>query len=527
MAQGSYLSTYRTYKAGTKRLTTWLVQAAKLCGVDITPSTTDKYQIPIAKFVDLAQTITLSKDPKIEVPQEIVTIIRTVIALRTEAGVVLAKLTGKSINHSSNASHRYFISILDQVLGILAPHSQSSGKQSQATIEPRLVNIFEALQVEEPLLDSEATKPSSSKKKATLPLTQEYEIEDSPSDGSLFAVLGFLKDYAEMEKMAMQTWTHYRLGRLDLMTASVTADTAYGIIRRSSEDLLSSLPGQKTYSDICDRLANAEFQEEGHARGAMSLKLAQYLAKPTESLLSSFVDICPAKGMPVYNGRFGHYDAAGITPDTTPQEQHQRNMTLLLEYLPEVVKLSRASMPFPSQDEMTAGLRVIFDANNGMNGCPMYTIFATKMFLGIHLVLGADGVNPSGELQATATRCVSNVDTWLNSLKDKKLADWPNQNNDWLRQMKTFVQEWVQQDRIGGFQNKVFGRANFNHAKPLPFLSLKRNPVACGLLTLRVNLWLQEAGQLMVGTWGFMISPIHLYNACRQSAELNVEWEDV
>jgi len=50
------MSTYRTYKAGTKRLTTWLVQAAKLCGVDSTSFATDRYQIPLGEFVELAQT---------------------------------------------------------------------------------------------------------------------------------------------------------------------------------------------------------------------------------------------------------------------------------------------------------------------------------------------------------------------------------------------------------------------------------------------------------------------------------------
>jgi len=55
------MSTYRTYKAGTKRLTTWLVKAAKLCGVDSTSLATDKYQIPLAKFVELAKIITESR----------------------------------------------------------------------------------------------------------------------------------------------------------------------------------------------------------------------------------------------------------------------------------------------------------------------------------------------------------------------------------------------------------------------------------------------------------------------------------
>jgi hypothetical protein len=79
MAQGSYMNTYRSYKAGTKRLTTWLVQAAKLCGVDSTSFATDKYRIHLGKFVELAKTITESKKPKIKLPHEIVIGLSTVM----------------------------------------------------------------------------------------------------------------------------------------------------------------------------------------------------------------------------------------------------------------------------------------------------------------------------------------------------------------------------------------------------------------------------------------------------------------
>jgi hypothetical protein len=412
-------------------------------------------------------------------------------------------------------------------LKVLAPPSSpSSSNGSQAPAETRLANIFEALQLEELSPDSDTAKPASTNKTAKSPPPQEYEIDDSSTSDSLFAVLGFLKDYAEIEKMVMETWMHYKLGRLDLMAASVTTDTAYGIIKRSSEDLLSSLPGQKTYPDICDMLANAEFSEEGQEKGTVSAELAQYLALPTESLLSSFAALGFENKMPVYNGQFGHYNAAKNSPGSTPQEQHRQNMLLLVKYLPEITKLSRANMPFPVQDEMTAGLRAMMDANKGMNGCPMYAIFVTKLFLGIHRVLGVNHTDPFGELQTTATRCISTIDAWFGSLENKKLVHWPDSNNERLRQVKTFVQEWVQEDQIGKFQIKVAGRANFTKAKTVPFLFLKRNPIACGLLTLRVNFWLQEAGQTMIGTWGSVIYPIHLYNACRQSALLDVEWED-
>ena len=163
MAQRSHLNTYQTYKAGTKQLTTWLVQAAKRCGVTITPSTTNKYQISLGQFLHLAQAISESKKPRITVPRGIVSTIKTVIALRTEANVDLANLPGRSSNEVSDASNLHFVSIFEQVLEILAPQSSVSGDQNQESAGIKLANTFEALQLEETLPDLGAAEASSSK----------------------------------------------------------------------------------------------------------------------------------------------------------------------------------------------------------------------------------------------------------------------------------------------------------------------------------------------------------------------------
>jgi hypothetical protein len=49
----------------------------------------------------------------------------------------------------------------------------------------------------------------------------------------------------------------------------------------------------------------------------------------------------------------------------------------------------------------------MIEEKNGIQGCPMYAIFATKLFLGVHEVLGIDHVRPFEELQATAKRCIT------------------------------------------------------------------------------------------------------------------------
>jgi hypothetical protein len=522
MIQGSYLSTYRTYKAGTKRLATWLVQAAKLCGIDSTSSATDKYQIPLAKFVDLAKTITESKDPKIKVPQEIVIILRTVIALRNDTGAKLAKLTGRSINHASQTSHRYFVSVLEQVLKILAPSPVPGNDEGQAVSGADVSNMFAALTVEEPTLNMDATGSTASKKKTKKQPSQEYEIEDSSADDFMLAVLGFLEDYAKVERFVMEAWMHYRDGRLNLMAASVVTDTAYGMIKRSSEDLLSSAPGKKkmTYWDIVTMFSDDEVMVEGEMTGSLSDEIAQYVALPVETLLSDFASILKPNVAPIYNGQYGYYQPDATLKKKSGQQQHLQDKQLLFGYLPEIAKMTKMNLHLPAEDELITGLRPMMEKNDIM-ACPMYAIFATKLFLSVHHVLRVNAVQPFEELQATAKRCIATIDSWFEFADHKQFANWPAQNDQWLRQIQALAQECALEDLIG--KSKVRVPEQF---QPEPFLFMKRNPIYCGLLTLRLNLLLQEGGQTLVGGWGSAIYPIHLYNACRQSGGLDIEWQD-
>jgi hypothetical protein len=89
---------------------------------------------------------------------------------------------------------------------------------------------------------------------------------------------------------------------------------------------------------------------------------------------------------------------------------------------------------------MTSGLQTMIETNNGIKGCPMYVIFATKLFLGVHEVLRIDHVRPFEELQATAKRCISTIDDWFKfSAKNEPFENWPARRDDSLRKMKSFT----------------------------------------------------------------------------------------
>jgi hypothetical protein len=96
MARDSYTSAYDKYKAGTKRVTTYLVNTAHRCGVDVVPP--GKHQVRTSDYVRLATAI-VDFTPQIKVPSHIVTLLNSVIILRKD----WSKKNTELIGHSKTA----------------------------------------------------------------------------------------------------------------------------------------------------------------------------------------------------------------------------------------------------------------------------------------------------------------------------------------------------------------------------------------------------------------------------------------
>lgn len=342
-------------------------------------------------------------------PQEVVAIIKAVIALRKDAGATLAKLTERPEEDVSKATHQHFISTFEHVLELLEPPTAASATEQQASTSTDLFDLLATLNIEE---STDASAPLIKSTKGKAQVVQEYDIEDTSAENSLFAVLAFVKDFAEIEKLVQGAWLHYQKGRLDLMAAAVTTDTAYLIIKHSCEDLSASIPGNKTYGDICSLFDDERFREDWDEEGTLSSRLSKSLALPAHSILSSYAEVLKEKKVVVYNGEYGLYEPVPLPRRHTDEDVRLKDQQLLMEYLPEITRLSRFSMLLPAQDVMISGFRKMMDGNN-MDACPMYAIFATQLFLGIHQVLLIVPGQPLGDLQDTATRCIHIIDDWL------------------------------------------------------------------------------------------------------------------
>ena len=179
-------------------------------------------------------------------------------------------------NTSSNHQHSYFIDLFEDLLVILQPLYEvgptsepkpeeapaSSSKLTSTTQGPiPLENFFMALEVED--LEDEAetdeqTKSSNSTRTLATPRTV-YELESPKGrDGKedlLFAIFCLFDDCCSIRQYILEVWSEYKTGKLDLISASVTTNTAFEQARRAEEDFIASSPRCQDFQKTLNILA--------------------------------------------------------------------------------------------------------------------------------------------------------------------------------------------------------------------------------------------------------------------------------
>ncbi|KAF7186234.1 hypothetical protein HII31_12476, partial [Pseudocercospora fuligena] len=524
-----------TYKAGTNKLISWLVTNARRAGADLsflvdkqiltgnTKSLT-KYQVPVKELSGLAKAIA-NASPKIAVPSSILTLARSVVNLRKQATAFLARLT-KSKQARANApdaGHRHFIKVLEQIIVILQSESEDSIDPDDVT------NVFSALTLEEPATEDETASAAPKDDETD---NGEYELEFVELDDIIKIFLpvtrllttfvssfAFFKDINELREHIHGLWQDYRLGKLDLMSAAVTTDTALGIMKQTSEELGQSVQNLSHWTSMVKTLTTYV-----NAFGDTTDEFSAWVCAGSAYKLKKFSEILNPDTLPVMKpGHFGVYNPKQDRFQLSGREREHEDVIVLMELLPEFAKMSRLKMELPVPDELTTGLMKMMDACT-IDALPMHAIFATEVLLDIHHVLREDAERPFEELQAVGKRVIIAADAWLGNARIRPLTIWPSKNDDILKQVRAVAQEWTQNDIIAeacaNTRSKVPG-------KPRPHWLLRNHPVLSGLLVFQINALLQEAGMNVCTSWGSIIYPAHIYNAAKQSADLDSAWPDM
>ncbi|EME38253.1 hypothetical protein DOTSEDRAFT_161092 [Dothistroma septosporum NZE10] len=132
MSDYTLVNTYKRYKAGTQKLVRWLTESASRCHTD-SPNSSRKprvaRKIRTAELVACTEHIVAAKDPRVEVPPDILDVTKVVITGCTCCVEFYASLSqGADLDPSllaANASHKHFLGVRVQIFDILTKEHET------------------------------------------------------------------------------------------------------------------------------------------------------------------------------------------------------------------------------------------------------------------------------------------------------------------------------------------------------------------------------------------------------------------
>ncbi|KAJ3089487.1 hypothetical protein HK102_006278 [Quaeritorhiza haematococci] len=511
-----------------------------------------EYIIGVKQFTTLARFI-VDKSPTLKVPRSVLNIAQSAISIRKRCAQWFAgKANASEKIKKSNETHGHFISVLEQVVEILKPRCAElgvkKGKEKDEKVtrdssvdEINLVNSFGLLTVEEPEL-VEAV-PSAAKGKAKPSTTALVQVRDPSTVYSagkddmedLFALFCFFEDLKEMRTFLSELWKDYRDGKVDLVTVSVTTNTALDLIPRAQDDLLSFHPDLDDYDKVVKVMYVSACLSRGEDPSNIQkpecvvnmnmLDVADFLYIPAYSILCSLREAIPPGGktVPVYKpGHLGVYDPCRNRDSLSIQEKRREDLIIAAECMPDFVFLALQKMDLPIEDELTKEYRRLAQSRV----ITPLLVFGIQIFLDIHHILRQNVHRGLTELQKSG-------ESFLASSRERKReaprvnpTTWPHGNEMAVQHLESIVEEWIMKDYIGKGKRSVYARTL--PGVPIePFFLLKRHPLLCGLLQFRLQLDSQELGIVLAGAFGSILYTCHLYERARQENLLKEDWTDM
>lgn len=219
-----------------------------------TPPKSKNFLVNSKELLALANAIVDSKKP-VQVPADIIRAGLRAVSARKRSAAFFQNQTDTDDTETAvgNEGHSYFISLMEQVLSALQPcFSIAAGAActeptSSDNIFRTLENRFATLEVEEPV---EPTTGPAPKPAAEQPLYELDAQEANKDEERLFAIFCLFDDLARLRTFVRNLWEQFKLRKVDLITASVTTNTAFQLAIRAQDETLVDFPASADYQMV-------------------------------------------------------------------------------------------------------------------------------------------------------------------------------------------------------------------------------------------------------------------------------------
>jgi hypothetical protein len=393
-------------------------------------------------------------------------------------------------------------------------------------------NPFDVLYIDEDVLNDSTAPPETSiaapsNRSPSLKVT--YEMEDTDDAEIGFALYCFFNDLNRLREFLRHLWSDYQAGNVDLITASVTTNTAMELVQREEKEFFAMYPilgghqlAEVLYDMICEMRGQdpGAREEEEDLINYKMLDVAEWLYMPPYSLLLAFCeDVIHDGHTPVIKpGYFGVYDPNADRSKLTDRQRMLEDKIILLESLPEFFVFAQVNDNLVVPDELTLGLHSVF----AQKTVPLWVCYSAQIFLDINHVLRADVVRGLSELQSSGTHAASTLKKYFATSKIS-FENWPPQNEEGIKYIDIFIDRWIVHDALN--LPKLKRQSTGDDLKP--YLLFSRHPLLCGLFQFKLYSLLQESAILLADAWGSILYVAHLYEACRHGGYLRQSWPDM
>ncbi|KXS99990.1 hypothetical protein AC579_3030 [Pseudocercospora musae] len=604
-----YIDSYRRYKRGTAKIAEWLANAGQLCGVDIQagtkPSPGGRYLMPLSKFSELAEAVANCKEPEIEVTPELLHLLDEVISLRKDASVFYRdNSSSNELFERNNEGHLHTIEVLENVLSSLQTlkRAQALPQPTQPAIDRKEradheSNIFDALDLEdiaEPVVSQELVRSGRSQgsrnhargktKRRSKDVNRTIELGTSAEE-LCFTLYCFFKDLHDIQSYITQIWTDYKAGEVPLVSAAVTTDLAFDIVKRKEDEMLraewydetdghfktlteifstmqksrasSAVPmywtfekpgsllnhgylGELLFSYVAGTTTNGSElpRNTNHADGSRAYQIADWCYIPAYIMLDCAESVsgrAARQGLPTtHSSSFSKTHSASVLQSV---KRFGKDFEFLMQIALDMVMIRAAGMDGEVGSDMwtTAMFDLINpqkpdikkrmgDRNNRQfhNTMPVWMTFATTVYLDICRLLGSAVGGAFQELQTEGKKICSSMKKMLQWCRQHPEPGWTRQHAEMVEHVEHLINHLVEED--------IVTRANAILKVPggpsnSPHFLIQNHPLWAGIAMVWAQLSLWEISIEMTNIYSVTEHAMYLYALARIHTE--IAWPDM
>ncbi|KAI8904491.1 hypothetical protein DFJ77DRAFT_480405 [Powellomyces hirtus] len=482
------------------------------------------------------------------VPGTVLAFARRAIQVRKSCAEWFRRLPGGGMGKQrKDDGHWHFIAILEDVVALLnpwekgqpttAPDQKSESKAETENVTLDLQNQFALLKVDEfddlpDVGEKESETLMYAPEGSGLDATYEVAMENDESE-VIFMLYCLFKDLNNIRLFLQETWSEYREGKIDLITASVTTNTAIDLVRDMQDDLCSLHPDIGDYETATGVLfvyacfaRGEDPSARQHRDDVVNMRMidvAQFLYIPAHAILTSLSNAISPSDYPWYNGQFGHYNPRDNREKMSIRERITEDRLLLMVCMPDLVMMGRMERDDILKDEFTKEFG-IFAATKRIS---LPLVFATQVFVDIHNILRERAASGLAVLRLAGSQMIESLKKRAEENPKVPLENWPAHNEQATVGFHQWIQGWIIEDLLHLPRKTLANNLKLKESL-VPFALMRRHPWLCGMMQFKLQLYGQEIGMAMADAWGTITYTGHLYEACNYSNVLQGKlWGDM